>query len=65
MTSKTLETIEQKVDILLQMYHHLEMENKQLLTDRTRLLQDNELAREKIDKVMAKLKMLESKFDPT
>ena len=63
MASTDLSVLEHKLDTLLDMYRRVERENKVLRAERSRLLQDNELARSKVDNVMQKLQQLEGKFD--
>ena len=65
MASTDLSVLEHKLDTLLDMYRRVERENKVLRAERSRLLQDNELARSKVDNVMQKLQQLEGKFDGT
>lgn len=67
MSNDLLQTLEAKVDLLIQRCEHLTNENSKLkqhksdwLLERTRLTEKNELARNRVEAMISRLKKLEN-----
>lgn len=69
MTHETLRALEEKIDRLIALCQRLKVENDQLrareqalLKERGQLLERNELARGKVEAMIARLKSLDAEF---
>ncbi len=70
MSKPDLQQLEQKLGSLIQAYQHLEKENRELkadrsswLSEREKLVQQNQLARDKVQDMIERLKKMESDIE--